>query len=168
MKQCLDVQSEFVLADFFSFENWKHGLSQVIPQPLLVPVAQIGFFLLKVQLTNLNATEGEIDMTSSWPVMTSSQKRHSRHIKSSLNVLNMHMMHIIRCRIFFFFSADSENVYIMTFQRSNRGQMGSISQNIPKIHIFRLRILSRIQIQGYWRSIQVIKSHKRSNFGRNH
>ena len=31
--------------------------------------------------------------------------------------------------------------------------------------MFRLKILWRIQIQGYLRSIQVTKSHQRSNFG---
>ena len=33
--------------------------------------------------------------------------------------------------------------------------------------MFRLKILCRIQIQNYLRSIQVIKSHQRSNFGQN-
>ena len=45
---------------------------------------------------------------------------------------------------------------------SNQGQIGQISRNIPNIHMFRLRILSRIQIQNSLRSNQVIK---RSNLG---
>ena len=40
---------------------------------------------------------------------------------------------------------------------SNQGQIGQISRNIPNIHMFRLRISSRIQIQDYLRSNQVIK-----------
>ena len=47
---------------------------------------------------------------------------------------------------------------------SNQGQIGQISRNIPNIHMFRLRISSRIQIQDYLRSNQVIK---RSNLGQN-
>ena len=34
----------------------------------------------------------------------------------------------------------------------NQGQIGQISGNIPNIHVFRLRILSRIQIQDSLRS----------------
>ena len=45
---------------------------------------------------------------------------------------------------------------------SNQGQIGQISRNIPNIHMFRLGILSRIQIQDSLRSNQVIK---RSNLG---
>ena len=44
----------------------------------------------------------------------------------------------------------------------NQGQIGQISGNIPNIHMFRLGILSRIQIQDSLRSNQVIK---RSNLG---
>ena len=42
----------------------------------------------------------------------------------------------------------------------NQGQIGQISGNIPNIHVFRLRILSRIQIQNSLRSNQVIKRSK--------
>ena len=45
---------------------------------------------------------------------------------------------------------------------SNQGQIGQISRNIPNIHMFRLGILSRIQIEDSLRSNQVIK---RSNLG---
>ena len=47
----------------------------------------------------------------------------------------------------------------------NLSQPVYFSQNIYKIHMSRLKILWRIQIQGYLRSIQVTKSHQRSNFG---
>ena len=59
-------------------------------------------------------------------------------------------------------------------QRSLKGQnrrimveTEPISRNIFKIHMFRLKILWRIQIQNYLRSNQVTKSHQRSNFGQN-
>ena len=47
---------------------------------------------------------------------------------------------------------------------SNQGQIGQIRRNIPNIHMFRIKILSRIQIKDYLRSNQV---NKRSNFGQN-
>ena len=47
---------------------------------------------------------------------------------------------------------------------SNQGQIGQISRNVPNIHMVRLRILSRIQIQNSLRSNQVIR---RSNLGQN-
>ena len=50
---------------------------------------------------------------------------------------------------------------------SNYGRTEPISRNIFKIHMFRLKILWRIQIQNYLRSNQVTKSHQRSNFGQN-
>ena len=45
---------------------------------------------------------------------------------------------------------------------SNQGQIGQISRNVPNIHMVRLRILSKIQIQNSLRSNQVIR---RSNLG---
>ena len=70
--------------------------------------------------------------------------------------------------------ADSKSVYIVTSPRSsevkfrskssNKGQIGPSSRNIADIHIFGLEILSRIQIQDYLRSNQVIKG---SNLGQN-
>ena len=47
---------------------------------------------------------------------------------------------------------------------SNQGQIGQISRNVPNIHMVRLRILSRIQIQNSLRSNQVIR---RSKLGQN-
>ena len=46
----------------------------------------------------------------------------------------------------------------------NQGQIGQNSRNIPTIHMFRLQILSGIQIQDSLRSNHVIK---RSNLGQN-
>ena len=48
---------------------------------------------------------------------------------------------------------------------SNYGQIVPISRNISNIRMFRLRILSGIEIKNYLRSNQVIKSHQRSNLG---
>ena len=49
---------------------------------------------------------------------------------------------------------------------SNRGQIGPVGRNISTIHMFRLKILSRIEIQNNLRSNQVIKSHQRLKLGR--
>ena len=49
---------------------------------------------------------------------------------------------------------------------SNRGQIGPVGRNISNIHMFRLRILSEIDIQNYLRSDQVIKSHQRANLSK--
>ena len=49
---------------------------------------------------------------------------------------------------------------------SNRSQIGLIGRNISNIHMFRLRILSEMDIQNYLRSNQVIKSHQRSNMSK--
>ena len=46
-------------------------------------------------------------------------------------------------------------------KRSNWGRIGSISRNIYNIHMFRLKILWRNQIQNYLRSIQVIRGQNR-------
>ena len=44
---------------------------------------------------------------------------------------------------------------------SNRDQIGSVGQDIPNIHLCRLRILSGFEIQNYLLN-QAIKSHQRS------
>ena len=49
---------------------------------------------------------------------------------------------------------------------SKRGQIGPVRRNVSNIHMFRLRILSKIDIQSYLRSDQVIKSHQRSNLSK--
>ena len=49
---------------------------------------------------------------------------------------------------------------------SIRRQIGPVGRNISNIHMFRLRILSEIDIQNYSRSYQVIKSHQRSNLSK--
>ena len=49
---------------------------------------------------------------------------------------------------------------------SIKRQIGPVGRNISNIHIFRLRILSEIDIQNYSRSYQVIKSHQRSNLSK--
>ena len=48
-------------------------------------------------------------------------------------------------------------------KRSNKGQIGQSSRNMSNMHMFRLEILSKIQIEVNLRSNQVIK---RSNMGR--
>ena len=49
---------------------------------------------------------------------------------------------------------------------SIRRQIGPVGRNISNIHMFRLRILSEIDIQNYSRSDQVKKSHQRSNLSK--
>ena len=57
LEQLLDAQFESVLVDFFQFENWKHGLSPVIPGPNKNKIMQIWLLHVKVQLKIFNHTE---------------------------------------------------------------------------------------------------------------
>ena len=64
IEQLLDAQFESVLVDFFQFENWKHGLSPVIPEPNRNKIMQIWLLQLKVQLKSFNHTENVFDSSS--------------------------------------------------------------------------------------------------------
>ena len=67
IEQLLDAQFESVLVDFFQFENWKHGLSPVIPGPNKNKIMQIWLLHVKVQLKIFNHTENFFD---SWSFST--------------------------------------------------------------------------------------------------